>query len=318
MFFDDRPLCKNILERDEVTLAIERAEIEEYFTGQHLCFWLHRYRMDEGGVYGKIYPRKEIVIGKKEKVIDLKKKIVELYKNEQMSVENIVIMKGWSTVTMTPQSCSRLEWYHNTVLKTLPQDHGKSEEELFAMQRDAIAVQNEEIIGTPSGFHLRSGDVLVWQDMLCAHFFFFFFVKIKPNKNFFHFCYKHVFLLLIDVVVVVVVVLPYTKRLQKNPNFKPGTNFRTTTGPFETSLTILTHEEWQQREQQKKLDEEKRAKEKALVQEQAQTNPSTAVENSTDEEFNKKDKPIIMSNDEVDLQKKIQEENKSLQRKKSF
>ncbi|ETO13314.1 hypothetical protein RFI_24061 [Reticulomyxa filosa] len=57
MFFDDKSLARNILERDEVTLAIERAEIEEYFTSQHLCFWLHRYRMDDGGIYGKIFQK---------------------------------------------------------------------------------------------------------------------------------------------------------------------------------------------------------------------------------------------------------------------
>jgi len=251
-----------------------------------------------------------VVIGKKEKVVDLKFKIAELYKSEKISVENIVVMKGWSTVTITAQSAYRLEWFHQTVLKTLPENHGQSEEELLFLQRNAIAQENEMTIGTPSGFHLRSGDVLVWQD-----------ITLRPPEQSKEKLKKEA-------------EERNKRKLQRNPNFKPGTGIRGGTGGFEPgTLTILTHEEWQQREQRKKLEEEKSRAQQLEAQAQAQSQtqtqpqaqaqennvPTTSVENTNPEDINEIPiQSIGIASDEVDLQKMVQEEKKTLQRKKSF
>ncbi|ETO13315.1 hypothetical protein RFI_24062 [Reticulomyxa filosa] len=170
--------------------------------------------------------QKEMVIGKKERIIDLKQKIAQLYKNENVQVENIVIAKGWSTVTMTAQSASRLEWFHSTILKTLPENHDMGDEEILFLQREAIAGQNDDTIGTPSGFHLRSGDVLVWQDMY-----------VSPSEK--------------------------TKKKLKSEeeerhaqrSQRHGNSRHVFGKSFEPELKILTHEEWQEKEEQKKLEE---------------------------------------------------------------
>eukprot|EP01084_Bolivina_argentea_P082338 149078_1 len=82
MLLDDRKLSQQIMgKKDSINLVIEKIQIPEKFTKNHLCFWLQKYRCDAGKSWnGKIFRKKEFVIDKHSKISDLKKLIATLLK----------------------------------------------------------------------------------------------------------------------------------------------------------------------------------------------------------------------------------------------